>query len=54
MQPATPALQALYDHFVDEGIEVLNIGDSAKTRRMIEGVKEGRDILIALERHHFL
>ena len=54
MQSATPALQALYDHFVDEGIEVLNIGDSAKTRRMIEGVKEGRDILIALERHHFL
>lgn len=27
MQSATPALQALYDHFVDEGIEVLNIGD---------------------------
>lgn len=54
MESATPALKELYDHFIYEGIEVLNIGDSAQTRRMIEGVKEGRDILLALERQNFI
>lgn len=54
MESATPALKELYDHFIYEGVEVLNIGDSAKTRRMIEGVKEGRDILVALERQNFI
>ena len=44
MQSATPSLQELYNHFIYEGVEVLNIGDSAQTRRIIEGVKEGRDI----------
>ena len=47
MQSATPSLQELYNHFIYEGVEVLNIGDSAQTRRIIEGVKEGRDILVA-------
>ena len=53
-QSATPSLQELYNHFIYEGVEVLNIGDSAQTRRIIEGVKEGRDILVALERHDFI
>ena len=46
--------QELYNHFIYEGVEVLNIGDSAQTRRIIEGVKEGRDILVALERQDFI
>ncbi|MBU5461029.1 oxidoreductase [Anaerostipes sp. MSJ-23] len=54
MESATPALKELHDHFIYEGVEVLNIGDSAQTRRIIEGVKEGRDILVALERHNFI
>ncbi|MDD3184415.1 MAG: FAD-dependent oxidoreductase [Anaerostipes sp.] len=54
MESATPSLRELYDHFIMEGIEVLNIGDSAQTRRIIEGVKEGRDVLLALERRQFL
>ena len=54
MQSATPSLQELYNHFIYEGVEVLNIGDSAQTRRIIEGVKEGRDILVALERQDFI
>ena len=54
MESATPALKDLYDHFIYEGVEVLNIGDSVQTRRMIEGVKEGRDILLALERQNFI
>ena len=49
-----PSLQELYNHFIYEGVEVLNIGDSAQTRRIIEGVKEGRDILVALERQDFI
>ena len=32
MQSATPSLQELYNHFIYEGVEVLNIGDSAQTR----------------------
>ena len=48
MQSATPSLQELYNHFIYEGVEVLNIGDSAQTRRIIEGVKEGRDILVLI------
>ena len=54
MESATPALKELYDHFIYEGIEVLNIGDSAQTRRIIEGVKEGRDIILSLERLNFI
>ena len=54
MESATPTLKELHDHFIYEGVEVLNIGDSAQTRRIIEGVKEGRDILVALERHNFI
>ncbi len=53
-ESATPSLQELYNHFIYEGVEVLNIGDSAQTRRIIEGVKEGRDILVALERQDFI
>ena len=54
MESATPALKELYDHFLYEGIEVLNIGDSAQTRRIIEGVKEGRDIILTLDRLNFV
>ena len=53
MQSATPSLQELYNHFIYEGVEVLNIGDSAQTRRIIEGVKEGRDIFSCIRTSGF-
>ena len=34
--------------------EIVNIGDSVKARRIIEGTSEGRNILYALERRGYL
>ncbi|UEL46868.1 NAD(P)/FAD-dependent oxidoreductase [Terrisporobacter hibernicus] len=43
----------LKNHFTDE-VEILNIGDSFRARRIIEGVFEGRNILNTLSRLNYL
>ena len=43
-------MRGLLDKFQNDGVEVLNIGNSAKARRMIDGVREGRNILEVLDR----
>ncbi|MCQ2491994.1 MAG: NAD(P)/FAD-dependent oxidoreductase [Lachnospiraceae bacterium] len=53
MQETSPHLDELYDAFGYQ-TEIVNIGDSARTRRMIDGVREGRNILNVLERRGFL
>ena len=50
MQPEASLLAGLLDKFQNDGVEVLNIGNSAKARRMIDGVREGRNILEVLDR----
>lgn len=53
MKANTPVLAELQNAFGDE-IEVINIGDSVRTRRIIEGTDEGRNILNTLEKHGYL
>lgn len=48
-----PLLERLCGEFRQRGVEILNIGDSARARRMIDGVREGREILTTLERMHY-
>lgn len=55
MKAEHPVLQALRDAFEeDDSIEILNIGDSVRARRIIEGTEEGRNILNTLEKRGYL
>lgn len=53
MRAKTPLLQALEDTFGDTQTEVLNIGDSMRARRIIEGTEEGRNILLTIDKLGF-
>ena len=46
--------QELKQTFADEDVELFNIGDSVRARRIIDGVAEGRNILNALKQKEFL
>jgi NADPH-dependent 2,4-dienoyl-CoA reductase/sulfur reductase-like enzyme len=50
MRSENPILNDLQEHFAQEDIEIINIGDSSRTRKIIDGVREGRDITITLEK----
>lgn len=55
MRANAPILQALYDTFGNSGaVEIMNIGDSVRARRIIEGTTEGRNILGVLEQREYL
>ena len=54
MRANTPVLSELEDAFADTNVEIVNIGDSKRARRIIEGTEEGRNILSVLARHDFL
>lgn len=49
MRNNSPILSQLHEHFDDRGVEVINIGDSYRARRIIDGVQEGRNITDTLE-----
>ena len=53
MRAQAPLLPALEDEFGDTDVEIYNIGDSFRARRIIEGTQEGRDILTVLEQKGF-
>ena len=54
MRANTPIIDELNTAFEDTNVEIYNIGDSKRARRIIEGTEEGRDIIKVLERHDFL
>ena len=54
MKASTPVLKELEETFSDTNVEIINIGDSKRARRIIEGTEEGRNILSVLERHDYL
>ena len=54
MRANTPVISEIEDAFIDTNVEIVNIGDSKRARRIIEGTEEGRNILNVLERHDFL
>lgn len=44
----------LSDAFVSDDVEILNIGDSKRARRIIDGTLEGRNILNTLTQMGYL
>ncbi|MEE0452304.1 oxidoreductase [Peptacetobacter sp.] len=55
MKAQTPVLVGLHEAFDKEGVEIINIGDSMRARRIIEGTSEGRDqVILALTKKGFL
>ena len=54
MRANTPVLADLEEAFGDTNVDIINIGDSKRARRIIEGTEEGRNILSALARHDYL
>ena len=47
-------LDAVREAFEDQNVEIMNIGDSVRARRIIEGTEEGRNILNVLVKHDYL
>ena len=54
MRANTPVLSELDEAFSNTNVEIVNIGDSKRARRIIEGTEEGRNILNVLARHDYL
>ena len=50
MRAYSPLMSELQEKFVRINVEVVNIGDSVRARRIIEGVEEGRHITDTLKR----
>lgn len=46
--------QSLAKEFSSEDVEIMNIGDSQRARRIIDGTQEGRNILTILEQRGYL
>ncbi|MCC0702008.1 FAD-dependent oxidoreductase [Clostridioides sp. ES-S-0049-02] len=54
MKSNNPILNNLKKYFEAKNVEVLNIGDSKIARRIIDGVREGRNIITTLEKLNLL
>lgn len=54
MKSASPVLTELTEKFSPEKVEIVNIGDSVRARRIIDGVSEGRNILNVLKKRGYL
>lgn len=54
MRSASPVLTEIQESFSQEDVEFINIGDSIRARRIIDGVSEGRNILNVLKKREFL
>lgn len=49
MKPERPGLQELDEYFTGRNVKVVNIGDSFSARKIMDGVREGRNVLATLE-----
>ncbi len=54
MRADNPILDQLEKAYADTNVEIYNIGDSKRARRIIEGTTEGRNIIEVLKRHDFM
>lgn len=54
MRAHNPLLDALNKEYASSDVEILNIGDSMRARRIIEGTEEGRNILNTLDKLGYL
>lgn len=54
MRANAPFMDILQQNFSKEDVEIINIGDSKRARRIIDGVSEGRNIINTLIKREFL
>lgn len=54
MRANAPLMNDLKEAFKDEQVEIMNIGDSARARRIIDGVSEARNIISVLKKKGYL
>lgn len=54
MRSYAPLYETLKNEFSDSDVEIVNIGDSVRARRIIDGTAEGRNILNVLRRRDYL
>lgn len=54
MRSNLPVLDEIEQAYADTDVEIYNIGDSKRARRIIEGTTEGRNILEILDRRDYL
>lgn len=54
MRNYAPIYETLQKEYQDSDVEIVNIGDSVRARRIIDGVAEGRNILNVLRRRDYL
>ncbi|MBR5046608.1 MAG: FAD-dependent oxidoreductase, partial [Eubacterium sp.] len=53
MKAYSPLVDAINEKYENTPVAVMNIGDSKRARRIIEGTEEGRAILDVLEKYDF-
>ena len=54
MRANNPILKQLQESFDTGTTEIMNIGDSVRARRIIEGTEEARNILNVLDKRNFI
>ena len=54
MRSASPVLRELQEKFPPEEVEIVNIGDSIRARRIIDDVSEGRNIINVLKKREYI
>ena len=54
MRSYSPLMKDLTESFEDKNVEIVNIGDSVRARRIIDGTAEGRNILNTLKTKGYL
>lgn len=54
MKAHCPIYDDILEAFSDSDVEIMNIGDSHRARRIIEGTEEGRNILNVLDKRGYL
>ena len=50
MKPANEGLNELQEYFSEKNVEIINIGDSARARKIMDGVREGSELTLILEK----
>ncbi|WP_042348107.1 oxidoreductase [Bacillus massiliigorillae] len=50
MKPVNDHVQLLHKHFTKQGVEFVNIGDSQRARKILDGIREGRNITDTLKK----
>jgi len=54
MRAHNPLLDAMEAEYAATDVEIINIGDSKRARRIIEGTEEGRNVLNTLDKMGYL